>query len=571
MKGPKKKVRAKWDSHNINTEKYSYSKKEKEFLSKYKNIAGEYLDDYEFIEIFKKNNFDDEQITKELNKVKLGDEYKWKEIKNGKAVTTRSTDQIRKKKYYRPEKSYQLYDKTEDETKEQSNNNKRKHKGSSHKSHNDYYYYGSKKPKRPFTKCIEVPSDYIPPNSNQDNKNINSDNDNIVITSNNINTSNNIVNDNSEKENEKPFVKDNFDDYNKINLKTSIDEKIKRDEEQRKIMMIKGQVFQNLKKIKTNTELRKRDNIDDLYSSSNENNNKAPGPEINTDVSPDNKKYKEMRKKYMKEFFGNMKHYSKKQDNNVNNIKRANSKDSETSDDRSPEATKRIIRNNLPIKNNMIHKKNRVMNNNGINRNLRNIYEIEKTNVEFESKVINISINSCYDNPYRDQYLKLINEKRKQNPGKEVEFIIPQFGNPYMQQFPSPYPYNPYFNQNMYMYPPQFQVQQDRQNLKMNSKNSPEINQKMSYQMNQQMNIPQFNQQFNQQINSKLTVPILQNLYSPVNSPLNSQMNMQMSPQANQLVNSNNYINANSPQILSAQTNNAPNPESPMNNNMGDN
>ena len=562
MRGPKKKNKGKWDSHNINGEKYIYSKKEKEFLSKYKSIAGEYLDDYEFIELFKKNNFDDEQISKELNKIKLGDDFKWKEIKNGKAVTTRSTDQIRKKKYYRPEKSYQSYDKKEDEINEQSNNNKRKGKGSSNKSHNDYYYYGSKKPKRPFTKCIEVPSDYRPPNSNQDNKNINSDNDNNAIISNNINTNNNITSENSEKENKKPIVNDNFDDYNKINkinIKTNIDDNIKSDEEQRKIMMIKGQVFKNLKKIKTNTEIRKRDNTDDIYSSSNENNNKAPGPEINKETNQDYKKYKEMRKKYMKEFFGNMKHYSKKQDNNVNNIKRANSKDSETSDDRSPETTKRKIRNNIPISSNIVHKKNRIMNNNGINRNLRNVYEIEKTDVELESKVINISINSCYDNPYRDQYLKLINEKRKQNPGKEVEFIIPQFGNPYMQQFPSPYPYNPYFNQNMYMYPPQFQVQPGMQNPKMNSKNSQELNSQMNYQMNPQMNIPQFNQQ----INPQMTIPIHQNLNSPANSPFNSQINMQMSPQVNHLVNSNNYINVNSPQLLSPQSNNAPNPENP--------
>jgi hypothetical protein len=323
--------------------------------------------------------------------------------------------------------------------------------------------------------------------------------------------------------------------------------------------MIKSKVFKKLKKIKTNTEIRKRENTDDIYSSSNENNNKAPGPEINKDANQDYKKYKEMRKKYMKEFFGNMKHYSKKQDNNINNIKRANSKDSETSDNRSPETTKRKIRNNIPISNNIVHKKNRVMNNNGINRNLRNVYEIEKSDVALESKVINISINSCYDNPYRDQYLKLINEKRKQNPGKEVEFIIPQFGNPYMQQFPSPYPYNPYFNQNMYMYPPQFQVQPGMQNPKMNSKNSQELNSQMNYQMNPQMNIPQFNQQ----INPQMTIPIHQNLNSPANSPFNSQINMQMSPQVNHLVNSNNYINVNSPQLLSPQSNNAPNPENP--------
>ena len=562
MRGPKKKNKGKWDSHNINGEKYIYSKKEKEFLSKYKSIAGEYLDDYEFIELFKKNNFDDEQISKELNKIKLGDDFKWKEIKNGKAVTTRSTDQIRKKKYYRPEKSYQSYDKKEDEINEQSNNNKRKGKGSSNKSHNDYYYYGSKKPKRPFTKCIEVPSDYRPPNSNQDNKNINSDNDNNIISSKNINTTNNITSENSEKENQRPFTNDNFDDNNKINIKNNVDDKS--DEEQKKILIIKGQVFKNLKKIKTNTELRKRDNTDDIYSSSNEKNNKSPGPEINVDMSNDLKKNKEMRTKYFRKFFGYMKHYSKKQENN---IKRANSKDSETSNDRSPETTKRKKRSNIPISSSIIHKKNRVMNGNGINRNLRNSYGIENTDVELESKVINISINSCYDNPYRDQYLKLINEKKKQNPGKEVEFIIPQFSNPFMQQFPSPYPYNPYFNQNMYMYPPQFPIQPGMPDSKMNSKNNPNLNSQMNFPMNPQMSIPQFNQQNNPQF----SMPIYQNLNSPVNSPLSSQMNIQMSPQVNPHDIGKNYIRNNDPQLLSPQSNNAPNPQNLMSNNLEEN
>jgi len=174
MRGTKKKNRGKRESHNLNNEEYLNSKKEKEFLSKYKKIAGEYLEDWEFIEIFKKHNFDEEQISKEINKIKLGDEFKWKEIKNGKAVTTRSTDQIRKKRYYRPEKSYPSYDKSDEEIVEQNNANinKRKIKGSYHKSINDFYHYASKKPKRPFQKCIEVPSDYQPPNKTQENKNI---------------------------------------------------------------------------------------------------------------------------------------------------------------------------------------------------------------------------------------------------------------------------------------------------------------------------------------------------------------------------------------------------------------
>ena len=92
----KKKNQRKWESnHYQNQEEYNLSKKDKEYLSKYRKIAGEYLEDKELIELFKKNNYDEEEISKELNKIILGDDYKWKEIKNGKPVTTRSTDQIK--------------------------------------------------------------------------------------------------------------------------------------------------------------------------------------------------------------------------------------------------------------------------------------------------------------------------------------------------------------------------------------------------------------------------------------------------------------------------------------------
>ena len=62
----RKKNQRKWESnyHQV-PEEYSNSKKEKEFLSKYRHIAGEYLEDWEFIELFKKNNYDEELISKE--------------------------------------------------------------------------------------------------------------------------------------------------------------------------------------------------------------------------------------------------------------------------------------------------------------------------------------------------------------------------------------------------------------------------------------------------------------------------------------------------------------------------
>ena len=69
MRGPKKKNQRKWD----NSEEYINSRKEREFLIKYKSVAGEYLVDSELIDLFKKNNYDEEQIEKELNIIKLGD------------------------------------------------------------------------------------------------------------------------------------------------------------------------------------------------------------------------------------------------------------------------------------------------------------------------------------------------------------------------------------------------------------------------------------------------------------------------------------------------------------------
>ena len=69
-------------------------------------------------------------------------------------------DKIRKRqKYYKADKAYMKYEKTEGDN---ESNNKRKIKGSFHKNLNDFYHYVSKKPKRPFQKCIEVPSDYLP-------------------------------------------------------------------------------------------------------------------------------------------------------------------------------------------------------------------------------------------------------------------------------------------------------------------------------------------------------------------------------------------------------------------------
>ena len=563
----KKKSQRKWESlHYQSPEKYSYSKKEKEYLSKYRKIAAEYLEDWELIELFKKNNFDDDLITKELNKIILGDDYKWKEIKNGKPVTTRSTDQVRKRqKYYKADKAYMKYEKTEGDN---ESNNKRKIKGSFHKNLNDFYHYVSKKPKRPFQKCIEVPSDYLPLKNNNNIQ----ENQNIINTDDNINNNDDINNNNNKIipsksanniikiDNEKNKINElgnniNINNDNKkaikkalpinMNMNNKMEEtknnesdKIISDEEQRKIILIKGEVFKNLKRIKTNTETKFKENKNrqkEIYKQKDSSEKRIQTSSgIDSDYSLSNKDIKNdkaLQKKYLKIFFGNMNHYSKKIENN---IKRASSKDSETSDDR-PETIKRNInnnkRNNIPTSSNILQKKIRSMNisssnnknnmNNNINKNLRRAYELDQRDQEirFESKVVNLTINSCYDNPYRDQYLKFINEKRKKNPGKIVELIIPQYNNMFIPPFPFQYQYNPYLNQNMFMY--QSPIPMNNQNL--NSQNKQNMNNVES--IHNSMNIHQYqplsNLSMNSQFNSQMT-PLNNNNSFGVNKETNS-------------------------------------------------
>ena len=567
----KKKNQRKWESnHYQNQEEYNLSKKDKEYLSKYRKIAGEYLEDKELIELFKKNNYDEEEISKELNKIILGDDYKWKEIKNGKPVTTRSTDQIsRKHRYYKAEKSYPIYEKTENNRNESYN--KRKIKGSYHKNINEFYHYVSKKPKRPFQKCIEVPSDYLPMKNNINNKEIN----NIIITENNNN--NNKITPSKSASNLMKLennIKKSFSiNINKIEeTKNDENEKITSEEEQRRIILIKGEVFKNLKRLKTNTELKIKENKNrqkDIYKEKDSSESKTKnsyGIESDyTDIKDD----KALRKKYLKIFFGNINHYSKKI---KNNIKRATSKDSETSDDRQDTVKRNNRNNNITTSSNIIQKKNRPINinyNHNINKNLRRVYDIDKRNgeIELESKVVNLTINSCYDNPYRDQYLKFINEKRKKNPGKIVELVIPQFNNNmYMPPFPYQYPY---LNQNMYMYPntqyqPPFPIQNQHATNSQNKQNNiQQIPQYQYYGINPNQDNNKINIQYQQQIN----MPFNQKINSSLNPPINSQINFQLNPQFNY---NDKFIGINNPELLNPKSNTEEKSEHQINN-MSDN
>ena len=183
---------------------------------------------------------------------------------------------------------------------------------------------------------------------------------------------------------------------------------------------------------------------------------------------------KELKKKYIREFFGYMKNYSKGMSNNIHRTNWGKSPDinnrRENILDASPDK-EQFYKHKI-----LTHKKgfkNYYSNENELNdMHLRGRKEYNIKYLKIEHKVNDIFISACYDNPQRDQYLKIINEKRRQNPDKIIEFIIPQFPmfpplNPY-QNMMNPYnqygQYNPYMNMYMMPPPPQYFIQNPNTN-----------------------------------------------------------------------------------------------------------
>jgi len=253
---------------------------------------------------------------------------------------------------------------------------------------------------------------------------------------------------------------------------------------------------------------------------------------------------KELKKKYIREFFGNMKNYSKGISNNIQRANWGKSPDfnnrRENILDASPDKEQFFKHKILTQKKGF---KNYYSNDNELNDihlRGRKIYNIKY--LKIEHKVNDIFISACYDNPQRDQYLKIINEKRRQNPDKIIEFIIPQFPmfppiNPY-QNMINPYnqygQYSPYMNMNMYMMPPppQYLMQNSIQNTnKSDSGNNFSSNKKSNDKIN----------------NNKIETPENQNYNIIQGSNNNNQINVKINntPNPNALLINNNDSKSN--------------------------
>ena len=471
------------NNNNIDDHYYSSASKENNeekqnnYLIKFRKLYGNSFSDVELLDIFSKNNYNENEIKADIKALL--------EINDSKKLEYSK----RKDEHYSPSFGH-------------SSNNK-KNKINTENIKKKMYFNSPNKEKEKENnsqKETEVPSDYAPPPKHGDIRNLNM-----------INNDENI-NDILLEYKKEMFNKLKCQNYSYKSNKSKKDELN----------------YDNISKCRTekNIKTNHENDIIDINKNNIVITNNSPGPECITPLSKKQNQInnnqeinKELKKKYIKYFFGNIKNYN-------NNIRTNNP-------GKSPDITKRKnILDSSPDKIEYYEKKiytykrgNKFNSSNKKTPN--NLFQIE-------SKVNDVYISSCYDNPQRDHIIKMVNEKRKQNPDKIVEVLF--------TQFPSPVPfysnmYQPYGQYNPYMYmmpsPNNYPMQPPMINPSLNDGQ-----------------IPQYTNINNKEINNtnNYNVPTKGNLSESQNSLNSSDMNRinnitQITPNMNYNLN-NNYLSA---------------------------
>ena len=414
------------NNNNIDDHYYSSASKENNeekqnnYLIKFRKLYGNSFSDVELLDIFSKNNYNENEIKADIKALL--------EINDSKKLEYSK----RKDEHYSPSFGH-------------SSNNK-KNKINTENIKKKMYFNSPNKEKEKENnsqKDTEVPSDYAPPPKHGDLRNLNM-----------INNDENI-NDILLEYKKEMFNKLKCQNYSYKSNKSKKDELN----------------YENVSKCRTekNIKTNHENDIIDINKKNNVITNNSPGPECITPLSKKQNQInnnqeinKELKKKYIKYFFGNIKNYN-------NNI-RANNPG------KSPDITKRKnILDSSPDKIEYYEKKiytyKRGNKFNSSNKKTQN------NSLQIESKVNDVYISSCYDNPQRDHIIKMVNEKRKQNPDKIVEVLF--------TQFPSPVPfysnmYQPYGQYNPYMYmmpsPNNYPIQPPMINPSLNDGQIPQYN-----------------------------------------------------------------------------------------------
>ena len=415
------------NNHNFENN-FSSSKKEinkkmqNEYLIKYKNLFGDSFNDVELIDIFEKKNYNENEILNDI-----------------KALLSIGND----KKYYNDNTSEEHHSPSFVRNINSKTNiiNKKYDKNKKDILSND----------------SEIPSDYPPPPKDDENINniINNNKDTLLqykkILFKKLKSGNNTYKINNYKD------EINFDDNSK--LKTEFNTNKYKDHKEIKLI----ELYKNNNNIKNCSPNSKYQSIQiNNYNKDNSNNNIS----------------NEEKKKYIQYFFGNMKNYSKKSQNNLKGENFG----------KSPDFNRRRNINISPDKPEFYEQKVLTY-----KKGIKNYYSNKKRSYNYlkvNFKVNDIFIPACYDNPNREQFLKIINEKKQQNPDKIIEFLYPQIPPmgpiPYYSNIYQPYnQFNPYMN--MYMTPPPIQYPLQ------NSLNNEIINSNQFQNSNNIQNIQNFN------------------------------------------------------------------------------
>lgn len=286
----------------------------------------------------------------------------------------------------------------------------------------NYYDYSIKIPKRPFQKCIEVPSDYRPDTQRSIENKENNQNQNILIR----------------KELEKIVVNTKT---SKINMKKEEHEKEKSISRNIKILFEECNKKRKKNNQNKNKEERKNSKVNEEESlvdnerKKNENEKEEKNKEPETEKKNIDKERESIKKKYLSYFFGCIRRYSETNPKKISfsenvekekfSFRRKNSKDSDS-------VTSFC---HLDI--------------------LLNEKENNNLNFVCEKKINEIFIPSCYSNPYRSQYLEMVKKNKNSNENKIFELILPPptifppSMNPFIQSYSNYYQYNnsgPYLN-----------------------------------------------------------------------------------------------------------------------------
>lgn len=341
-----------------------------EYLNKYHNLFGDSFSDIELLDIFAKNNYNDKKIISDIKSL----------LSIGFENKTDNNYSSREKNY---SPSFRQSSKDPETKIKCIKNDKNSSSGS------------SKNDKRIFQKETDFSTDY----ENEIKK------DQLL-----------------------EYKKRLFNNLKKVNYSYKSN-KIKKDE------LLFNNILRNKDESSNKNEIR----IIELNKKKCNLKNKSPSqdyqyfqkyPQFNSNENIN----KELKNRYIKEFFGQMKNYSKNIENENRKSKIGKSPDFGTRMnilDMSPDK--------LDLQKNLTYK-----------RRTKNSYNYNSSYnyTKIESKINNIFISACYDNPQRDLFLKMINEKRKQNPDKIVQVLFPQF--PPMGYYPNIYQqYNPYMDAYM--------------------------------------------------------------------------------------------------------------------------